>query len=57
MGRDKSDESIQEEKNLTGKIQYMEYELQILEDKYLLSSTGTGVTVLKRVTRTRTVTR
>jgi len=57
VGRDKSDESIQEEKNLTGKIQYMEYELQILEDKYLLSSTGTGVTVLKRVTRTRTVTR
>jgi len=57
VGRDKSDESIQEEKNLTGKIQYMEYELQILEDKYLLSSTGTGVTVLKRVTRARTVTR
>ena len=40
MGRDKSDESIQEEKNLTGKIQYMEYELQILEDKYLLSGSA-----------------
>lgn len=37
MGRDKSDESIQEEKNLTGKIQHIEYELQVLEDKYLLS--------------------
>ena len=37
MGRDKSDESIQEEKNLTGKIQHIEYELQVSEDKYLLS--------------------
>lgn len=37
MGRDESDESIKEEKNLTGKIQYQEYELQVSEDKYLLS--------------------
>ena len=37
MGRDELDGSIKEEKNLKGKIQYMEMELQVLEYKYLLS--------------------
>ncbi len=30
MGREASDDSIQEEKNLTGKIHCIEYELQVL---------------------------
>lgn len=49
VGRDESDESIQEEKNLKGKIQHIECEMQVLEDKYLLRR-------LNRVPRFKTVT-
>jgi hypothetical protein len=34
---DESDGSIQKVKNLTGKIQFTKQELQVSEDKYLLS--------------------
>jgi hypothetical protein len=40
VGRDWSDGSIKEEKNLTGKIQFINAELQIDFDNYLLSATG-----------------
>jgi len=43
VGRDKSGGSIQEEKNLTGKIHCRKSELQVWEDKYLLS----GVVIFK----------
>lgn len=38
VGRDWSEESIKEEKNLTGKIQFINAELQIVLNNYLLST-------------------
>ena len=38
VGRDWSDGSIKEVKNLTGKIQFINGELQIAVDNYLLSA-------------------
>ena len=43
MGRDWSEGSIKEEKNLTGKIQFIYAELQIGLDNYLLSEQAVSI--------------